>query len=79
MKKAGRTARITGLETEYGCLMTGVGARAITQIRDWFFERHRHGLLDRHERGWDEPPGNGGFLFNRFRSSLERFNYLGLD
>lgn len=71
MKKAGRTARITGLETEYGCLMTGVGARAITQIRDWFFERHRHGLLDRHERGWDEPPGNGGFLFNGGRIYID--------
>jgi proteasome accessory factor A len=62
--KAGAVRRILGLETEYGCLISGAHARVILQIRDWFFERHRHGLLDRHDRGWDEPPGNGGFLFN---------------
>ncbi|MEO6001774.1 MAG: proteasome accessory factor PafA2 family protein [Opitutus sp.] len=69
--KAGRGLRITGLETEYGCLLKSGGARAVTQIRDWFFEKNRHGLIDRHERGWDEPPGNGGFLFNGGRVYID--------
>jgi proteasome accessory factor A len=60
-----------GLETEYGCLVKGAGTRAIAQIRDWFFERHRHGMIDQHDRGWDEPPGNGGFLFNGGRIYID--------
>jgi proteasome accessory factor A len=63
--------RILGLETEYGCLLSGAGTRTVAQIRDWFFEHHRHGLMDRHERGWDEPPGNGGFLFNGGRVYID--------
>jgi hypothetical protein len=62
--KSQRHSRILGLETEYGCLMQGMGGRSVQRIRDWFFERHHYGLVDRHDRGWDEPPGNGGFLFN---------------
>ena len=62
--KAQRSHRILGLETEYGCLVEGANARAVQRIRDWFFDQHQFGLIDRHERGWDEPPGNGGFLFN---------------
>lgn len=64
-------SRILGLETEYGCMVAGGGARVVLQIRDWFFERHRLGLIDRHERGWDEPPGNGGFLFNGGRIYID--------
>jgi proteasome accessory factor A len=60
-----------GLETEYGCLVKGGGVRALAQIRDWFFERHRHGMIDQHDRGWDEPPGNGGFLFNGGRIYID--------
>lgn len=60
-----------GLETEYGCLIKGGGPRVISQIRDWFFERQRHGLVDQHDRGWDEPPGNGGFLFNGGRVYID--------
>ena len=58
--------RLIGLETEYGCLATGDYPiyRAISQLRDWFFDHQRYGLIDRHHRDWDEPPGNGGFLFN---------------
>lgn len=41
------------------------------QIRDWVFENNRYGLLDRHHRDWDEPPGNGGFLFNGGRLYLD--------
>lgn len=69
--KAGRGLRITGLETEYGCLLNGAGGRAVGQLRDWFFEHHRHGLIDQHDRGWDEPPGNGGFLFNGGRVYID--------
>lgn len=43
----------------------------MAQIRDWIFERNRYGLIDRHDRGWDEPPGNGGFLFNGGRVYLD--------
>src|SRR5450432_2493848 len=63
-KSSRKNPRITGLETEYGCLVSGQGLRAVAQIRDWIFEHNRHGLIDRHQRDWDEPPGNGGFLFN---------------
>ncbi len=70
-KAARKPARIIGLETEYGCLVDGLGPRAVAQIRDWIFERHRFGLIDRHDRDWDEPPGNGGFLFNGGRIYLD--------
>jgi proteasome accessory factor A len=65
--------RITGVETEYGCMVSppGDGLKAIHQIRDWVFENHRFGLIDRHHRDWDEPPGNGGFLFNGGRLYLD--------
>jgi proteasome accessory factor A len=52
-------------------MVGGGGARVVTQIRDWIFEHNRHGLIDRHDRGWDEPPGNGGFLFNGGRVYLD--------
>ncbi len=58
--------RVVGLETEYGCLAEA-GAHSdeiIPQIRDWIFKEGGFGLLDLHDRGWDEPAGNGGFLFN---------------
>jgi proteasome accessory factor A len=45
--------------------------RVVHQIRDWVFENHRYGLIDRHHRDWDEPPGNGGFLFNGGRVYLD--------
>jgi len=41
------------------------------RIRDWFFERQRYGLIDLHPRGWDEPAGNGGFLFNGGRVYID--------
>ncbi len=70
-EKAPRASRILGLETEYGCLLEDVGPRVITQIRDWVFEQQRYGLVDRHKRAWDEPPGNGGFLFNGGRLYID--------
>jgi proteasome accessory factor A len=58
--------RIVGLETEYGCLTSeNAGPPGIVgRIRNWVFDKHRYGLADLHQRDWDEPAGNGGFLFN---------------
>lgn len=63
-KTSRQPRRITGLETEYGCLLDSAAPSVIGRIRDWFFEQHRYGLVDRRDRGWDEPAGNGGFLYN---------------
>ena len=61
--------RVVGLETEYGCLAADVpGAPSvIAQVRNWIFQDQRHGLVDIHQRDWDEPAGNGGFLYNGAR------------
>src|SRR3989442_14305633 len=58
--------RIVGLETEYGCLTNDPSGppSAVGRVRNWIFEKNRFGLADMHQRDWDEPAGNGGFLFN---------------
>ena len=58
--------RIVGLETEFGCLAPeGLGAPSVpARVRDYLFYQRKLGLIDLHERDYDEPPGNGGFLFN---------------
>jgi len=65
--------RITGLETEYGCLVDSdlELEPTLEKIRDWLFENHRYGLIDQHDRDWDEPAGNGGFLFNGGRVYID--------
>jgi len=65
--------RIVGLETEYGCLTAtpGQSGNVVPQVRDWIFAANRYGLIDRHDRRWDEPAGNGGFLFNGGRLYLD--------
>jgi proteasome accessory factor A len=65
--------RITGLETEYGCLVDAPlqASEVLPCIRDWLFENHRYGLIDQHDRDWDEPAGNGGFLFNGGRVYID--------
>ncbi|HXG48402.1 MAG TPA: proteasome accessory factor PafA2 family protein, partial [Methylomirabilota bacterium] len=65
--------RITGLETEYGCLVEPSvnPAEILARVRDWLFENGRYGLIDLHDRDWDEPAGNGGFLFNGGRVYLD--------
>jgi proteasome accessory factor A len=65
--------RITGLETEYGCLVDAPlqAPEVLPRIRDWLFENHRYGLIDQHDRDWDEPAGNGGFLFNGGRVYID--------
>lgn len=66
--------RIVGLETEYGCLTSDPAgpASAVGRVRNWIFERSRaFGLPDMHQRDWDEPAGNGGFLFNGGRAYVD--------
>jgi proteasome accessory factor A len=65
--------RITGLETEYGCLVQPPARsdEILPRVRDWLFENQRYGLIDLHPRGWDEPAGNGGFLFNGGRVYID--------
>jgi len=64
--------RIFGLETEYGLLIntedpTQSPSWLARRIIDHIFYTKRHGVLDQHHRGYDEPPGNGGFLRNAGR------------
>jgi proteasome accessory factor A len=65
--------RIVGLETEYGCLTSDFPGTlsAVARVRDWIFREQRYGLIDIHQRDWDEPAGNGGFLFNGGRSYID--------
>src|SRR5262245_40268442 len=58
--------RIVGLETEYGCLTSEHAGPpgVIGRVRNWVFDKQLYGLADLHQRDWDEPAGNGGFLFN---------------
>jgi len=61
--------RIVGIETEYGCLVTEEGNRASVEqwparVRHHLFQERKLGVLDRHYRDYEEPPGNGGFLVN---------------
>ena len=65
--------RITGLETEYGCLIQPPAQPQdiLPRVRDWLFDNDRYGLIDLHDRDWDEPAGNGGFLFNGGRVYID--------
>ena len=68
--------RIFGLETEYGLLINEdrpehSPAWIAHRLRDYIFHVQRRGVLDRHHRGHDEPPGNGGFLTNAGRIYLD--------
>ena len=68
--------RIFGLETEYGCMAPEVegfvSPDAISvKVKDHIFHAERIGILDIHYRGRDEPPGNGGFLYNSGRVYID--------
>ena len=65
--------RIVGLETEYGCLSDDPAGppAAVGRIRNWVFDQGNYGLADLHQRDWDEPAGNGGFLFNGGRCYVD--------
>ena len=49
----------------------GFAKVAIARVRDWIFEEQRFGLVDVHQCDWDEPAGNGGFLFNGGRCYVD--------
>jgi len=42
-----------------------------TRVRDYIFKKKKLGLIDLHDRDYDEPAGNGGFLFNGGRLYLD--------
>src|SRR5258708_17775083 len=60
--------RVAGLETEYGCLISEDQAQSQAdawpvKIKNHLFRKCRVGAIDLHYRDYEEPPGNGGFLF----------------
>ncbi len=68
--------RIAGIETEYGCLVTGEAAHPNgdawpVRVKNHLFRRLRAGAIDLHYRDYEEPPGNGGFLLNGGRVYLD--------
>ena len=68
--------RIFGLETEYGLLVhqdrpDHSPTWFAHKIRDHIFHVQRHGVVDLHHRGHDEPPGHGGFIKNAGRIYLD--------
>ena len=61
--------RIYGIEVEFGCLPPDADPFLSpdfisVKAKDCIFYREGLGIVDIHYRGRDEPPGNGGFLFN---------------
>ena len=68
--------RIFGIETEYGLLINEEQpdrppSWVAYQVIDHLFRTKRCGVLDLHHRGYDEPPGNGGFLLNGGRMYVD--------
>ncbi len=68
--------RIAGLETEYGCLVSGEPAHPNgdawpVRVKNHLFRKMRAGVIDLHYRDYEEPPGNGGFLLNGGRIYLD--------
>ncbi len=68
--------RVAGIETEYGCLVSGgylQGAGDVwpVRVKNHLFNQGRVGALDLHYRDYEEPPGNGGFLLNGGRIYLD--------
>ena len=68
--------RIYGIETEFGCLPPDsdpfLSPDFISvKTKDCVFYREGLGIVDIHYRGRDEPPGNGGFLFNGGRVYID--------
>jgi proteasome accessory factor A len=68
--------RVVGIETEYGCLITGerVAGNVETwpaRVKNHIFKKMRAGVIDLHYRDYEEPPGNGGFLLNGGRLYLD--------
>jgi proteasome accessory factor A len=67
--------RVAGIETEYGCLVTGEGVTGPetwpARVRNYLFKKAKAGVIDLHYRDYEEPPGNGGFLLNGGRLYMD--------
>lgn len=68
--------RVAGIETEYGCLVSGDDGRGQTdawpvRVKNFLFRKSAAGAIDLHYRDYEEPPGNGGFLLNGGRLYLD--------
>src|SRR5436189_73680 len=68
--------RVAGIETEYGCLVSGEEGRGHTdawpvKVKNFLFRKAQAGAVDLHCRDYEEPPGNGGFLLNGGRLYLD--------
>jgi proteasome accessory factor A len=68
--------RIVGIETEYGCLISGGvshggGDAWPVKVKNHLFRSANAGVIDLHYRDYEEPPGNGGFLLNGGRIYLD--------
>jgi proteasome accessory factor A len=68
--------RIVGIETEYGCLVSSDQTQASAdswpvRVKNYLFKKARAGVIDRHYRDYEEPPGNGGFLLNGGRLYID--------
>ncbi len=68
--------RIAGIETEYGCLVSGGNPQGVAEawpvkVKNHLFRKAELGAIDLHYRDYEEPPGNGGFLLNGGRVYLD--------
>ena len=67
--------RVAGIETEYGCLVTGDSAHGPeawpVRVKNYLFKKAHAGVIDLHYRDYEEPPGNGGFLLNGGRLYMD--------
>lgn len=67
--------RVVGIETEYGCLVSGEAIHGPdawpARVKNYLFKKARAGVIDLHYRDYEEPPGNGGFLLNGGRLYID--------
>jgi proteasome accessory factor A len=67
--------RVVGIETEYGCLVTGDPLHTTdawpARVKNHLFKKAKVGVMDLHYRDYEEPPGNGGFLLNGGRLYID--------
>jgi proteasome accessory factor A len=68
--------RVVGIETEYGCLVSGDQSHGNLdawpgRVKNHLFRKARAGAIDLHYRDYEEPPGNGGFLLNGGRLYID--------
>jgi Pup-ligase protein len=68
--------RVVGIETEYGCLVSGDLSRGNAdtwpaRVKNHLFRKAKAGAIDLHYRDYEEPPGNGGFLLNGGRLYID--------